>query len=88
MLHRFENNAASQLYLDFNRVRLSAKCELVLRLLKEGKELRVREAAIDGIASLPRRIKDLRDCGVSISDRWEEGVKVYYMTKEQIKNTQ
>ena len=45
-----------------------------------GEQLTVLQCANDGIASLPRRILDLRNKKVCISDKWEGGVKVYYMT--------
>lgn len=82
--HKDENNLESQKNLNKNRESFNKKCQQVLDWLLESKELKVLECANDGIASLPRRIKDLKEKGIGISDKWEKGVKVYYMTKQQI----
>lgn len=79
--HLLENNPGSQMNLDFNRDRFSKKCQEVFDLLMKGKELTVLEAANMGISSLPRRCLDLKQNGVRLSDRWANGVKVYYMSE-------
>lgn len=87
-VHLFENNAASQCHLDDNRVHFSKQCLKVFDWLMTGEGLTVLWAANNGVASLPRRIKDLKACGVLIDDSWSFAmcakVKYYYMTKEQI----
>lgn len=80
-VHRLENNSRSQIYLDEKRQHFTKKCQQVFDLLMSGKELTVLGAAVDGISSLPRRIKDLKESGVCLSDKWRDGVKVYYMTE-------
>lgn len=87
-LHRNENNAESQNHLNKNRKPFSSNCKKVRDRLLNGEELRVLQCANEGIASLPRRIKDLREGGIELSDRWEGNIKVYYMTVEQIKHYQ
>lgn len=83
-VHKEENNKESQTHLNKNRKSFNKKCEQVFNWLLEGKELTVLQCANDGVASLPRRIADLKDKKVQISDRWEGNIKVYYMTPEQI----
>ena len=82
-VHSRENNAESQQHLDKNRKRFSRKCRELLVRLYAGERLTVLSAANTGISSLPRRILDLKESGVLISDKWENGVKVWFMTEEQ-----
>lgn len=82
--HSEENNLESQTHLNKNRKSFNQKCQKVLGWLLEGKELTVLQCANDGVASLPRRIKDLKDKGVDISDKWEKNIKIYYMSTEQV----
>lgn len=82
--HENENNKESQANLDKNRKRFNAKCKIVFDRLMAGEELTVLQCANDGIASLPRRIKDIREKGVEISDYWNNGVKYYFMTSDQV----
>jgi hypothetical protein len=77
--HTAENNQESRANLERNRVRFNAKCLEVYRRLMAGEQMDVLGAANSGIASLPRRILDLRESGVLIDDRWEMGRKVYYI---------
>lgn len=70
-VHVRENNRASEDFLNENRKDLSAKCELVLSLLKSGIRLTVKSALVTyGVSSLPRRILDLKEQGITIEDQW------------------
>lgn len=80
-VHQTENNPESQAHLDNNREKFNGKCLQVLSWLREGKELTVLWCANNGVASLPRRIGDLKSKGITIHDRWENGVKVYFINK-------
>lgn len=82
-VHANENNRESQSNLDECRVKFNRKCMTVFNWLMEGKELTALWAANNWVASLPRRILDLKEGGVLISDRWESGIKVWYLTNEQ-----
>lgn len=68
--HIKENNAESQRNLNQNRGKFTKQCQLVLDLLREGKRLTRRGAYDYGIASLERRIKDLRENGIVIKTEW------------------
>ncbi len=83
IIHKHENNPESQGNLDKSKKRFTKKCGIVYAWLMEGKEITVLWAANNTVSSLPRRIKDLRANGVIISDKWENGSKVYFMTQEQ-----
>lgn len=84
-LHGKENNALSQAFLDEHRIKFNNKCKQTFERLIAGERLTVLHAANTGISSLPRRIKDLREFGVIISDEWivvnESEVIRYYMTE-------
>ena len=82
--HENENNKESQANLDKNRKRFNAKCKIVFDRLMAGEELTVLQCANDGIASLPRRKKDITDQGFKISDKWEGNIKIYYLTNEDL----
>ena len=85
--HEAENNTESQTHLEHNRAHFSEQCKRVFDLLMSGANLTVYEAMIThGIASFPRRVKDLKDRGVRITDAWyNDGTnkfKRYWMTAE------
>lgn len=91
-VHRFESSFESQIHLDENRVKFSQQGKKVFNMLLNGKELSVYEALVNsGISSLPRRILDLKQNGVVISDKWilnDDGKrlhKVWFMIDFQIK---
>lgn len=69
-VHARENSTENQRHLDENRVKFSKQCELVFNLLQSGKRLTRRGAYEYGIASLERRIKDLRENGIDIQTAW------------------
>lgn len=79
--NRLENNQESQQILEANKDKINGQCEKVLKLLKEGHHLTVRDAIVyHNISSLPRRIKDLKEHGINIKDRLIDGrYKVYYL---------
>lgn len=78
--HPWENNSESQTNLETNKDKFSKKCRIVFNLLMDGEKLTVLGCANLGISSLPRRILDLKQNEVKISDYWENGVKVYFLT--------
>jgi hypothetical protein len=80
-----ENNAQSQAHYDANMRKFSAQCKKVYSQMMRGESLTTADALRDGIGHLPRRIKDLRELGVKISDeRMPDGYKKYYMTSADI----
>jgi hypothetical protein len=81
--HNIENNQESQKNLDENRDHFNNKCFIVFNWLMSGKEITALWAANEGVSSLPRRILDLKQNGVLVSDRWSNKVKVWHMTEEQ-----
>lgn len=85
-VHKRENNAESQGHLDINREHFSAQCKRVYDYLMNGGRLTVYSAIVGlRISSLPRRLKDLKDKGVRISDRWvgeKETNKEWFMSTE------
>lgn len=95
-IHDRENNQDSESFLQQNAQNISDKCLKVLEILNTGKRLQVLEAANMGIASLPRRILDLKTAGFNIKDEWIIGadgkrkVKEYFLeitkrpTKQQV----
>lgn len=83
-VHRVENNSTSQKHLDKNRGKFNATCSKVYARLMAGERLTVRQCAIDGISSLPRRVLDLKQQNVCISDEWVDGVKVYFMSQDDL----
>jgi 16S rRNA G1207 methylase RsmC len=78
-VHRAENNPESQAHLTANRAKLNRKCAEVLRRLESGERLTVLGCANSGIASLPRRILDLKESGIAVQDQWVNGVKEYFL---------
>ncbi len=93
-VHTAENSKESETNLEENKVKFSRQCQRVFDILMSGDVLTVYSAiAHHGIGSLPRRIKDLKDSGVSITDTWIENkahkYKVWQMDRVQIeKNKQ
>ena len=84
-VHVVENNVESQMHLEKNRVAFGGQCLKVFNLLLNGSELTSKVAMTDyNIGHLARRILDLKENGVLIGDKWVEGVKVWFMTPEQI----
>ena len=83
-----ENNAESQQHYEANKIKFSRKCKQVLEILISGKRINVLDALVKhGISSLPRRILDLKNKEVEISDKWvkEHSYKEWFMTEDQIK---
>lgn len=77
---RFENNSHSQAILEANIDRFEGQCKTILKLLKEGGRLTVRDMVLMGIGDPRRRIKDLRDNGIEIKDELKEKrFKEYYL---------
>jgi hypothetical protein len=79
-IHGRENNPESEQHLQENAQKFSNRCLQVLEILNTGKRLTVLEAANMGIASLPRRVKDLRAGGFDVLDKWvtdENGKRLY-----------
>ena len=68
--HQRENNPESEQHLQENQKKFSRQCLKVLQLLYQGKRLTTIIAPSYGILSLPRRIKDLKDNGVHIDEKW------------------
>ena len=81
-VHKRENNKESEANLKASKDRFNRKCQEVFDMLMEGQELTVLGCAIKGISSLPRRCLDLKQKGVKISDRWENGIKIYFMSNQ------
>lgn len=69
-VHPKENNSESQTNLDENRKKFNKQCQFVLDIFKSGKRLTRRGAYDYGIASLERRVKDLRENGIEIKTEW------------------
>lgn len=71
--HRHENNKESQRILDEKRDDLSGDCWEILKRLLNGQKLNSASALMDGLSGhLPRRICDLREQGIHVSDEWVE----------------
>jgi len=87
-VHENENTRESQANLDRNRKKFNAKCKIVFDRLMAGEELTVLGAANNGISSLPRRCLDLKQKGVEISDYWNNGIKYYFMTSDQVNSNE
>jgi hypothetical protein len=91
-VHLLENNAQSQIHLDENRDKFSIQGTKVYSILMNAETLTVADALIyHGISSLPRRILDLKQAGVLITDIWitnqygKRTHKAWFMTEEQRK---
>lgn len=83
-VHFRENNVESQLHLDAKRGHFTAKCSEVYRRLMAGERLTVLGCANSGVSSLPRRILDLKQSGVRVSDAWESGCKVWFLSADDL----
>lgn len=82
-VHQSENNPESQRHLDKNRPKFNRQCQQVFDMLMKRTVLSTYTALVNHkIGHLPRRIKDLRESGVMISDCWDGGSKHWYMTPE------
>jgi len=90
--HLIENNPASQQHLDERRQDFNEGCKRVYDALINGERLTVAGAMGTLSGDLRRRIKDLKDAGIQISDEWQHDGngrkigKVWYMTAEQVKS--
>lgn len=81
-VHLHENNVESMENLAASYERLSKQCKKVFDLLMNGKSLTTESAlVVYKVFSLPRRILDLKQKRVKISDRWDDKVKVWWMTE-------
>src|ERR1700733_3303865 len=86
-IHERENNHESQTNLEKNKKHFSKQCLKVLQILLDGKRLTVKSAMNQyDVWSLPRRILDLRENGINISDEWvadkegESKIKQYFLS--------
>ena len=89
-VHEIENNTESQKNLDENKIHFSAQCLNLYNWLINGNNITNYKAITEhGIAALPRRIKDLKNNGVKISDKWSDEsspkFKIYFMSDDDIK---
>jgi len=85
-VHEAENNRESLTNLNENRHKFNKQCLKVFNLLMGGNRLTVRDAIVEhGINSLPRRLLDLKQAGVLISDEWNRDHKIWFMTPDQQK---
>lgn len=85
-VHTHENNHDSKRHLEENRNHFSAQCQKVLRLLRQGKRLTVKDAIVlYNIGDLRRRCKDLKDYnGINIKSEWVRNedktrYKIYFL---------
>lgn len=72
-VHDHDNNRDSQITLEQRYEKLHKQCKKILSLLKSGVRLTVKDAILKhNIASLPRRLKDIResDCYEGIKEEW------------------
>lgn len=79
-----QNNKESTLHYEKNKVKFSGQRKTVFEyLMIDGNYLTVKKAMNElNIASLPKRIEELKkQFGVKISDRWDNGFKIWYMAK-------
>lgn len=86
-VHDFDNNPESQKQLDRNRSAYQNQLQKILDLLMGGKALTVFSMyTIYKIGDPRRRIKELKDSGVQMSDKSTKtkGTKTWFMTPEQI----
>lgn len=77
--HNMENNQESDENYILNLDHFNNQCRMVLEQLLTGRRLTVRGALISmDIGHLPRRIADLREAGIPVSDEFpknEDGTK-------------
>lgn len=69
-IHEVENNLESNQHLSENRKHFTEQCKKVLELLEKGIRLTTINARDYRILSLPRRIADLKENGIVISEKW------------------
>lgn len=90
-----ENNIQSQEILEKNKHHFSKQCEIVFTLLMNGVRLTTSKALIGirvndkihKIGDLRRRIKDLKDAGVNISEILnKDRYKVWFMNDDDKNN--
>jgi hypothetical protein len=84
VVHRRENNAASEANLERNRFHFTGQCAVIKSLLEKGIRLTTALALIEyHIGHLPRRIKDLKDAGFPVISREidNRGTKEYYLNE-------
>lgn len=90
-----ENNQESQKILEKNKNHFSKQCEIIFTLLMQGVRLTTYKALLGirhgekiyKIGDLRRRIKDLKDAGVNISEILnKERYKVWFMNEEDKNN--
>lgn len=83
--HVIENNPDSESFLNENKNKLSNECEKVYNLLKQGRQLSVKECVVENITqSLPRRVLDLKQAGYEVRDMWvmidnKRSHKIYFL---------
>lgn len=82
--HGLENNQESNQNYFQQKDKFSSQCKYLLKLLQQGVKMTTYTAlVIYKIGHLQRRIKDLRDAGIQINDRWittDTGrLKEYYL---------
>lgn len=89
-IHTRENTKENQKHLDNFRKAFTKDAAHILLLLIMRKQLTVRTAMAACITGdLRRRIKDIRDFGIDVSDKWvttslSRRYKVYFMTDKQV----
>ena len=90
-LIHIENNQESQKFFDENTGHFTKQCKDLFKILLKGERVTTLTAIVKyGIASLPRRIKDLRDIYmVPIRDERPEGsrYKEYFIDLEDLKTS-
>jgi len=91
-IHTKENNAESEKHLRLYRRHFTRDAANVCYMFMQGQELTVSFSMARGYTGdLRRRVKDLRDWGIDVSDRWVTSLstgrkyKSYYMEKPAIK---
>ena len=76
-IHHRENNAESELRLQEHTPHFSKQCIKLYEILRSGRKLTVLEAYSEGIASLPRRVLDLKEGGVRIEKEKVPNTRYY-----------
>lgn len=78
-----DQKAVDNVIIKHDRDHFRGKCKTVLDWLMMGKTISVLWAANNGVASLPRRLKDLTERGYQISELTQGRSKVWFLTPEQ-----